>query len=84
MIKILSKDFKDLNRYEEITAGYLKSIAYFVKKDIPISFLPAAEDEINKNEAINTFQVYAFILDRGILDRFDVYRLVRFVMRNWI
>ncbi|KAK8127988.1 hypothetical protein PG984_009096 [Apiospora sp. TS-2023a] len=96
MIKMLSKDFKDPDRYEEIgnaiavtwlvsfqqisrdaprSAGYLKSIAYFVEKDVPVSFLSAGEDEMERDEATNTLQAYTFVMNRGTPDRFDIHRL---------
>ncbi|KAK7991512.1 hypothetical protein PG988_000306 [Apiospora saccharicola] len=76
--------FQHISRDAPLAAGYLKSIAYFAEKDIPISFLPAVEDEMERDEAISTLQAYAFILDRGTPDRFDVHRLVRLAMRNWL
>ncbi|KAK7959729.1 TPR-like protein [Apiospora aurea] len=105
MIKMLSKDFEDQDRYQAIqnpiavtwlisfqqiqrdtplAAGYLRSIVYFAEKDIPISFLPAGEDEMDRDEAISTLQAYTFIIDRGTLDRFDIHRLVRLTTRNWV
>ncbi|KAK7959731.1 uncharacterized protein PG986_004585, partial [Apiospora aurea] len=76
--------FQHISRDAPLAAGYLKSITYFAEKDIPISFLPAGEDEMERGEAISTLEAYAFILDRGTPDRFDVHRLVRLAMRNWL
>ncbi|KAK7927856.1 hypothetical protein PG985_004854 [Apiospora marii] len=102
---MLSKDFEDPDRYEEIgnaiavtwlvsfqqisrdaprSAGYLKSIAYFVEKDVPVSFLSAGEDEMERDEATSTLQAYTFVMNRGTPYRFDIHRLVRLATRNWV
>ncbi|KAK8028960.1 hypothetical protein PG991_006016 [Apiospora marii] len=105
MIKMLSKDFDDQDRYQAIrnpvattwlisfeqisrddalAADCLRCICYFEEKDIPVTLLPTGADELERDEAISTLRAYAFILDRGTPDRFDVHRLVRLVMRNWV
>ncbi|KAK8002369.1 response regulator [Apiospora arundinis] len=76
--------FRHISRDAPLAAAYLRSIAYFAEKDIPISFLPAGEDEMEKDEAISTLQAYAFIVDRSTPDRFDIHRLVRLATRNWV
>ncbi|KAK8092124.1 uncharacterized protein PG998_015137 [Apiospora kogelbergensis] len=76
--------FRHISRDAPLAAAYLRSIAYFAEKDIPISFLPAGEDEMERDEAISTLQAYAFIVDRGTPDRFDIHRLVRLATRNWV
>ncbi|KAH6662682.1 hypothetical protein F5X68DRAFT_144822, partial [Plectosphaerella plurivora] len=53
-------------------------------KDIPRELLPLGEDEIDTNEAIGTLLAYVIILQRNAADRFDIHRLVRLVMRNWL
>ncbi|GKT52029.1 kinesin light chain [Colletotrichum spaethianum] len=111
LVKLLSKDFDDQDRYEDIrnpvattwlisfdhvsrdnplAARYLSFMCYLAEKDIPRALLPPAEDgmdtddEMDTNEAISTLIAYAFILQRDAVDRFDIHRLVRLVMRNWL
>ncbi|KAK3944179.1 nucleoside phosphorylase domain-containing protein [Diplogelasinospora grovesii] len=105
LVKLLSKDFDDQDRYEAIrnpvattwlisfkhilrdkplAAKYLGFICYLADKDIPTAVLPPGEEEMDRDEAIGTLIAYAFILRREALDRFDVHRLVRLVMRNWL
>ncbi|KAK8097365.1 kinesin light chain [Apiospora sp. TS-2023a] len=67
--------FQQVLRDAPVAAGYLQSIAYFAEKDIPVSLLSAGEDEMERDESISTLRAYAFILDRGTPDRFDVHRL---------
>ncbi|KAK8000501.1 TPR-like protein [Apiospora arundinis] len=66
-----------------LAAEFLKLICYFAEKDIPVSLLPG-EDEMGKDEAIGVLKGYAFILEREGSDSFDIHRLVRLAMRNWI
>ncbi|RYP11797.1 hypothetical protein DL767_010722 [Monosporascus sp. MG133] len=42
------------------------------------------KDELEKDEAIGILKGYAFILERKNPDAFDIHRLVRLAMRNWI
>ncbi|KAI2621788.1 hypothetical protein GGR54DRAFT_599830 [Hypoxylon sp. NC1633] len=105
MVKLLSKDFEDRNRYKNmnnpvattwlisfdhisldypLAARYLKFICYLAEKDIPVSLLPPGEDELEADEAIGILKGYAFIMERNKPDSFDVHRLVRLAMRNWL
>ncbi|KAI3530692.1 hypothetical protein CABS02_14420 [Colletotrichum abscissum] len=111
LVKLLSKDFDDQDRYEDIrnpvattwlisfdhisrdnrlAAKYLSCMCYLAEKDIPRALLPPEEvemetdDEMNADEAIGTLIAYAFILQRDAADRFDIHRLVRLVMQNWL
>ncbi|KAI1506280.1 hypothetical protein F5X99DRAFT_129304 [Biscogniauxia marginata] len=105
MVKLLSRDFKDLGRYEDIenpvattwlisfnhlsrdyplAARYLRFSCYLAEKDIPISLLPQGEDELEADEAIGILKGYAFIIERKESDSFDIHRLVRLAMRNWL
>ncbi|KAK2052085.1 hypothetical protein LY76DRAFT_484586, partial [Colletotrichum caudatum] len=111
MVKLLSKDFEDQDRYESIlnpvattwlisfehisrdsplAARYLSFMCYLAEKDIPRALLPPAEDgtdtdgEMEADEAISMLIAYAFITKRNVEDRFDIHRLVRLVMRNWL
>ncbi|KAK8071888.1 HET-domain-containing protein [Apiospora saccharicola] len=66
-----------------LAAEFLKLICYFAEKDIPVSLLPG-DDEMGKDEAIGVLKGYAFIIGREGSDSFDIHRLVRLAMRNWI
>ncbi|KAK1990627.1 hypothetical protein LX36DRAFT_647585 [Colletotrichum falcatum] len=108
---LLSKDFEDQDRYENIrnpvattwlisfehisrdnplAARCLSFMCYLAEKDIPRALLPPGEggtdtdDEMETDEAISTLIAYAFITKRDVEDRFDIHRLVRLVMRNWL
>ncbi|KAH7029852.1 putative kinesin light chain [Microdochium trichocladiopsis] len=67
-----------------LAARYLRSICYFEEKDIPLALLAAEGDEMERDEALSTLKAYAFIKDRENPDRFDIHRLVRLTMRNWL
>ncbi|KAI0203080.1 P-loop containing nucleoside triphosphate hydrolase protein [Astrocystis sublimbata] len=109
-IKILSENFEDDFRYEDISekqnpvattwlisfqnisqedrqaAMYLKFISFLAEKDIPVSLLPIdpESNEIGMRKSIGTLYAYAFITKRNTPDTFDIHRLVRLVMRNWL
>ncbi|KAI6307244.1 hypothetical protein MCOR30_011699 [Pyricularia oryzae] len=76
--------FEQIARDAPLAASYLRNIAYFAEKDIPISLLPDGREDWDKVEAVSVLKGYAFILDRGTVDRFDIHRLVHVAMRNWI
>ncbi|KAK2038272.1 FabD/lysophospholipase-like protein [Colletotrichum somersetense] len=111
LMKLLSKDFEDQDRYEAIrnpvattwlisflhisrdnplAAKYLSFMCYLGEKDIPRALLPSegdgkdTDDEMEVGEAISTLMAYAFVQKRDAVDRFDIHRLVRLVMRNWL
>ncbi|KAI6439877.1 hypothetical protein MCOR15_011898 [Pyricularia oryzae] len=76
--------FEQIARDAPLAASYLRNIAYFAEKDIPISLLPDGRKDWDKGEAVSVLKGYAFILDRGTANRFDIHRLVHIAMRNWI
>ncbi|KAK1973898.1 acyl transferase/acyl hydrolase/lysophospholipase, partial [Colletotrichum cereale] len=105
LVKLLSRDFDDQDRYESIrnpvattwlisfehisrdsplAAEYLGFICYLADRDIPRDLLPPGKDEMDTDEAIGTLKAYAFVLQRGDANSFDIHRLVRLVMRNWL
>ncbi|RYP06025.1 hypothetical protein DL765_009639 [Monosporascus sp. GIB2] len=67
-----------------LAAQYLRSMCFLSEKEIPRVLLPPADDELEADEAIGTLKAYAFITQREGQDSFDVHRLVRLVMRNWL
>ncbi|KAI7911535.1 kinesin light chain [Pyricularia oryzae] len=76
--------FEQITRDAPLAASYLRNIAYFAEKDIPISLLPDGREDWDKVEAVSVLKGYAFVLDRGTVDRFDIHRLVHVAIRNWI
>ena len=58
-------------------------MSFLAEKDIPAPLLPPA-DKLDRDEAIGTLKAYAFITQRGEQDSFDLHRLVRLAMRNWL
>ncbi|KAI0205230.1 hypothetical protein F4808DRAFT_448286 [Astrocystis sublimbata] len=65
------------------TAVYLKFMCFLAEKDIPLS-LPPPAPKIEMKEAISTLQAYAFITERNSSGTFDIHRLVRLILRNWL
>ncbi|GKT67553.1 kinesin light chain [Colletotrichum tofieldiae] len=76
--------FEHISRDSPLAAQYLGSICYLADRDIPRDLLPPGDDKMDTDEAIGTLKAYAFILQRGDANRFDIHRLVRLVMRNWL
>lgn len=76
--------FQQISRDNELAAEYLKFICYLGEKNIPMALSPQVEDEITAQEAISILKAYSFIIQRGSLNRFDIHRLVRLAMQNWL
>ncbi|KAK1975039.1 LOW QUALITY PROTEIN: hypothetical protein LZ30DRAFT_754376 [Colletotrichum cereale] len=82
--------FMHILRDDLLAAKYLSFMCYLAEKDIPRALLPPkgdridTDDKIETDEAISTLMAYVFILKRDAVDRFDIHRLVRLVMRNWL
>lgn len=72
-----------MNKYP-LASQYLKFICHLAEKDIPASVLPRFKDEIERNVAIGVLKNYAFITARDDSDSFDIHRLVRLAVRNWM
>ncbi|KAK4164715.1 phosphorylase superfamily [Cladorrhinum sp. PSN259] len=75
--------FEHIARDNSLAAQYLRFICFLGEKDIPLSLLPPTDDELEVDEAIATLKAYAFIIPRGE-ESFDIHRLVRLAMRNWL
>lgn len=103
-MNLLSEDFRDLYRYNEIpnpvvktfrisfekiskrdplAADYLRFISFLSDKDIPRSLLPPAE-KFEATKAIGTLKGYAFITEQEEGDIYDIHRLARLSMLNWL
>lgn len=76
--------FDHILRDAPLAAKYLKFICFLAEKNIPVSLLPQGEDELAAEEAIGTLKSYAFITEREDSSSFDIHRLVRLAMRNWL
>ncbi|OLN95527.1 Kinesin light chain 4 [Colletotrichum chlorophyti] len=76
--------FEQISRDNPLAVKYLRFMCYLAEKDIPTALLPPGEDDFDQQEAIGILMAYAFIFQRDAEDRFDVHRLVRLVMRNWL
>lgn len=76
--------FQHISKKYPLASRYLKFIGYLAEKDIPTSLLPQYEDEIERNAAIGVLKNYAFITARDDSDSFDIHRLVRLAVRNWM
>ncbi|KAH7215414.1 hypothetical protein DER44DRAFT_820271 [Fusarium oxysporum] len=76
--------FEHISRDMPLAVHYLKFMCFLAEKDIPVSLLPPADDEINADEAIGTLKAYAFINQRGGSSSFDIHRLVRLAVQNWL
>ncbi|KAI1439348.1 hypothetical protein F5Y02DRAFT_424116, partial [Annulohypoxylon stygium] len=76
--------FERISQSRPLAAQYLRFICFLAEKDIPISLLPPGRNEREINKAIGTLKGYAFIMERNQPDLFDIHRLVRLAMRNWL
>ncbi|RYP79040.1 hypothetical protein DL771_000018 [Monosporascus sp. 5C6A] len=75
--------FEQISR-NALAAQYLRSMCFLGEKEIPRDLLPSADDELEADEAIGALKAYAFITPREGQDSFDIHRLVRLVMQNWL
>ncbi|KAK8142845.1 hypothetical protein G3M48_008093 [Beauveria asiatica] len=76
--------FEHLSRDAPLAADYLRFISFLSEKNIPRSLLPDDDDELEVDEAFGTLKAYAFVTERLDTGWFDVHRLVRLVMHNWL
>ncbi|KAI0864540.1 kinesin light chain 1 [Xylaria cubensis] len=75
--------FDNISRYDPQAADFLKFMCFLAEKNIPVSLLPVTS-KIEMKKAIGTLKAYAFIIERGTPEAFDIHRLIRLVMRNWL
>ncbi|GFF32215.1 hypothetical protein IFM61606_02474 [Aspergillus udagawae] len=76
--------FKQISRDSPVVARHLKFICFLAEKQIPISLLPPASDQLEADEAIGILKAYAFITNHEGHDSFDMHRLVRLATRTWL
>ena len=75
--------FRHVSDHDQLAADYLKFMCLLSEKDIPLSILPPAEG-LAKAKAIGTLKSFAFISEHETPDAYDVHRLVRLAMFNWL
>ncbi|EXL45100.1 hypothetical protein FOCG_13863 [Fusarium oxysporum f. sp. radicis-lycopersici 26381] len=76
--------FKHISR-DNLRAGeYLEFMCFLAERDIPISLLPSASDEMETEEAVGMLEAYGFIMRREEGESLDMHRLVRLAMWNWL
>ncbi len=84
--------FDHISRDNKLATQYLRFMSFLAEKDIPASLLPPAggkledneDDALEKEEAIGILKAYAFISERTESGSFDMHRLVRLVIQNWL
>lgn len=76
--------FNHILRDMPFAARYLEYICFLAEKNIPMSLLPSGKNKLEVDKVIGILKGHAFILKRENLGSFDVHRLVRLVMQNWI
>ncbi|KAL6697203.1 P-loop containing nucleoside triphosphate hydrolase protein [Trichoderma pleuroticola] len=76
--------FRTILRDNPLAASYLRLMVFLAEKDIPKRLLPPTDDEFDACEAIGTLKAYGFINERECGDAYDMHRLVRLAMQNWM
>jgi tetratricopeptide (TPR) repeat protein len=76
--------FDHISRDNQLAANYLRLMCFLAEKEIPLSLLPPVDDELEVAEAIGILKAYAFITEREESSSFDIHRLVRLAMQNWL
>ncbi|RKK79586.1 hypothetical protein BFJ71_g16170 [Fusarium oxysporum] len=76
--------FEHISRDSPRAGEYLEFMCFLAERDIPISLLPAASDEMETEEAVGTLEAYGFITRREEGESLDMHRLVRLAMWNWL
>ncbi|PNP77904.1 hypothetical protein FNYG_08630 [Fusarium nygamai] len=76
--------FKHISRDSPRAGEYLEFMCFLAERDIPISLLPPASDEMETGEAVGTLEAYGFITRREEGESLDMHRLVRLAMWNWL
>ncbi|EXL45103.1 hypothetical protein FOCG_13864 [Fusarium oxysporum f. sp. radicis-lycopersici 26381] len=76
--------FKHISRDSQQAGEYLEFMCFLAERDIPISLLPPASDEMETEEALGTLEAYGFITRREEGESLDMHRLVRLAMWNWL
>ncbi|KAL2137468.1 hypothetical protein VTI28DRAFT_9557 [Corynascus sepedonium] len=76
--------FRHISRDNLLAAQYLRFMSFLAEKEIPKSLLPPGKSDLEADEAIGTLKAYAFITERPGQESYDIHRLVRLAIRNWL
>ena len=76
--------FRHISRDNHLAAQYLRFMSFLAEKEVPKSLLPPGKSDLEADEAIGTLKAYAFITERPSQESYDMYRLVRLAMGNWL
>ncbi|KND89404.1 hypothetical protein TOPH_06076 [Tolypocladium ophioglossoides CBS 100239] len=76
--------FRLISRKNALAAKYLQFMSFLVEKGIPKQLLPPGKDELQADEAIGMLKSYAFITAQDGHELYQMHRLVRLAMRNWL
>ncbi|KAH8683637.1 P-loop containing nucleoside triphosphate hydrolase protein, partial [Ilyonectria robusta] len=76
--------FHLISRDNPLSIQYLKYLSFLAEKDIPRNLLPTWDNILKMDEALGLLKTYAFISEREGQESYDMHRLVRLAMRNWL
>ncbi|PVH94219.1 TPR repeat protein [Periconia macrospinosa] len=76
--------FTQIRTRDAVAAKLLLFLSCIEWKAIPRSILPAAESEVQMDEALGTLCGYSFLARRGEEDRYVMHRLVHLATRVWV
>ncbi|KAI0123363.1 kinesin light chain 1 [Xylariales sp. AK1849] len=76
--------FRHIEKNYPLAIRYLKFICFLAEKDIPKLLLRQGGGEMEMDEALGVLKGYAFILEHGDPNFFDIHRLVGLATRNWV
>ncbi|KAL1993077.1 hypothetical protein VTN49DRAFT_3834 [Thermomyces lanuginosus] len=76
--------FRQIEDHDPLAADYLKFMCFLSEKAIPRSLLPGDAWSLEAEDAIGTLKAYVFITEGEAPDKYDIHRLVRIAMLNWL
>ena len=76
--------FHHISHDNHLSALYMKFMSFLAEKDIPRNLLPPGDGQLEMDEALGLLKTYAFISERAGQESYDMHRLVRLAMRNWL
>ncbi|KAK4182576.1 P-loop containing nucleoside triphosphate hydrolase protein [Podospora australis] len=77
--------FRHISRDNALSARLLKLMSCVAPKDTPRTFLNIADTTpLDIEEALGLLKAYSFLSQRPEIESYDMHRLVRLAMRNWL
>lgn len=76
--------FHSIQKTNALAARYLTFIACIDYKDIPLSLLPEADTQLEKEKALGMLRAYSFISQQAKSEFATMHRLVHLATRNWL